>query len=379
MSKIVIPKIEIPFNRPAHIFAENTYQLVSRSRKLKPKYSGENFIRLKIDWDIEKIKTDILNATKKYKWWGWVRKNIDTPYTEKDKIRTYDEGIDDINRSSYYGGWSIKYNPIYCNLKNLSKEASGMGELPSPLSWFIFSNLGSKIYKELEESQQLIILTRIAVEKGYDAVIRRLIDQKLIDSNDIAKIKIPQHNLPKNLHHEKDSYFDTWSFTKFTDASKESGIEKLLSDTNCQVLRSRVAWQRGSFRNYRENSTETGKLTADRYNWHSDEETVHNTRIVIPIQTSNAYGIEIKNKSPVPLEIGYAYTWNTHIVHRQIQIDNESKLDRIYLVLGFNPWFNWSEKDNAWISNDYYEKIHPLDMVSEGLIIPSLKFNKELI
>jgi hypothetical protein len=79
------------------------------------------------------------------------------------------------------------------------------------------------------------------------------------------------------------------------------------------------------------------------------------------------------------LETGYAYTFNTNIVHRQLQVNNDSKLDRIFVILGFNPWFDWVSEEQAWVSNEYYGKIHPLDMLTEGLILPTIKFDKELV
>jgi hypothetical protein len=49
------------------------------------------------------------------------------------------------------------------------------------------------------------------------------------------------------------------------------------------------------------------------------------------------------------------------------------------VILGFNPWFDWVAEEQAWVSNEYYGKIHPLDMLTEGLILPTIKFDKELV
>jgi hypothetical protein len=378
MTQIKIYKKDVPANRPCHLWAEQNLGLTSLMSGLKSKHSGENFLRMKIDCDIDALHKKINDATNKYKWWGWINKNINTRHSEKNKVRTQQEGVDFLKRGSYYGGWSIKHNPIYCQSQGLQAEAGGMGELPSPISWFIFSNLGSEIYKSLEESQQLLPLTRIAVEQGYRAMIDRVVEYKLITQEQADNIKIPDNEKLSPFHKEKDSYFDTWSFTEWTDAAVESGIKDLTSNANCQVLRSRVAWQRGAFRDYRiQNRDYEGQN--DRWTWHSDEPVCHNTRLIIPIQTSSAYGLEIKNKKVEVLEKGYAYTFNTNIVHRQIQINNDTKLDRIFIVLGFNPWFDWIPEEQAWASNQYYGKIHPLDMLTEGLILPSLTFDKELV
>ena len=374
MTKVKILKSDVPKNRPCHIYTENNLGLISKMKDLKPKYSGQHLLKFQLDWDLNKLLTSIWQATEKYKWWGWVNKNADTHLSEKNKIRLPYEGVDLLNRGSYYGGWSIKSNPVYCSTYGISPEAAGMGELPSPISWFLFSSLGNSIYKKLEESNQLLVLTRIAVENGYKAMLEHLSTLQLVSNDELTKILIPAESLEKSIHNEKDSYFDTWSYTSFTPAAQESKIKNLLANTQCQVIRSRVAWQRGAFRHYRIKPD-----INDNYTWHSDEPIVHNLRINIAVKTSSAFGLEIKGSKPVILESGYAYTWDSNIVHRQIQVDNSSREDRINMIVGFNPWFNWDDKQQAWVSNEFYGKIHPLDMAMEGLVIPGMKFVKEEI
>ena len=373
MSEIKIYKGDVPINRPCHVWVEEKFKLIEKMNSLTPKYSGKDLLRLKIDMDVDKLLNGVEEATDKYKWWGWINRNKDSKRLEETKIIRDNEGVDFLRRGSYYGGWSVKYNPKYCDDMNLVPEGAGLGELPSPISWFIYSNLGNKIFRDLEESQQLLVLTRLAIEEGYGAVIRHLVQYGLITDKEATLIKIPNDQKLSPYHKEKDGYYDTWSFTEWTNAAIESGVKDITNSASCQVLRSRVAWQRGEFRNYRVNGDyENGN---DRWTWHTDEPVVHNLRVVIPIQTSNAYAMEIKPHSPTVLEKGYAYTWDTNIVHRQIQIDNSSKLDRIFVILGFNPWFNWIPEEQAWVSNEFYGKVHPMDMM-DGLVLPHVKFDK---
>jgi hypothetical protein len=370
---ITIRKKDIPENRTCHSWTNNNYRLVDTMNAMKPVYDGKNIIRYKLDWDIDTLRQRILDATNQYKWWGWVNRNANTKISYQNVLRRGNEGVDNFNRGSYYGGWSIKSNPIYCNNYGIAEEAGGMGELPSPISWLIYSAIGYDSYTKLEESGQLLILTRLSVEKGFDAVIARLKETNLLTDEQIGNLEKPPEDLPKSTHREKDSYFDTWSYSKYTDAASASGIDQLLATSTCQVIRSRVAWQRGAFRTYR-----TDPVINDQYTWHVDEPMSINTRIIVPIQTSEAFAIEIKGKKPVVLETGYAYSFDTNIMHRQVQIDNSSRLDRIFMVLGFNPWFNWDNDQQSWTTNEYYGKMHPLDMMAEGLMLPSLKFDSEI-
>lgn len=374
MTEIKIYKDEVPINRPCHVWIENKLNLIEKMNRLTPKHSGKDLIRLNLDVDVNEVLKGVEAATDKYKWWGWINKNEFSRKSEETKVRRENEGADFLKRGSYYGGWSIKYNPKYCEELGLLPENSGLGELPSPLSWFIFSNLGGKVYQLLEESQQILPLTRLAVEQGYRAVLDHLIKFNIISIEEANLVKVPVEEKLSPYHKEKDGYFDTWSFTDWTPAAMQSGIKDLTNSANCQVLRSRVAWQRGEFRDYRmhgdyENSN-------DKWTWHCDEPVVHNLRVVIPIQTSDAYAMEIKPHRPRVLETGYAYTWDTNIVHRQLQIDNSSKLDRIFVILGFNPWFNWIPDEQAWVTNEFYGKVHPMDMMAEGHVLPHVKFDK---
>jgi len=379
MNRIKIYKEEVPINRPCHVYIENNYNLIGLMNNLTPRYSGRNLLQMKIDIDIDNLYKGIKLATYENKWWGWINKNRYTIKKENQKtIKRFYDGSDFLNRSSYYGGWSIKCNPVYSERQCLTPESAGMGELPSPISWFLFSSLGADLYRTIEESQQLIVLTRLAVEKGYKHVLVRLVETGLITEEQAYTVKLPKEEKLSEYHQEKDSYFDTWSYTDWTSASKMSGVKELAESANCQLLRSRVAWLRGAFRDYRITDKRYEEEN-DRWTWHSDEPVCHNSRIIIPIQTTDAYAMEIKPNEPKVLKTGYAYTWDTNIVHRQIQIDNTDKTDRIYVVLGFNPWFNWLPNEQAWESNEFFGKVHPLDMIIDGHILPSIKFDKEIV
>jgi hypothetical protein len=378
MAKIKIYKEEVPVNKPCHVWIEEKYKMKEQMSKLIPMHDGKNLIQMKIDIDIDKLLTGINAATEKYKWWGWINKNKFTVNTENNKIRRSNEGIDYLNRGSYYGGWSIKSNPVYAAANGLQPENTGMGEMPSPISWFLFSSVGGEIYKKLEESQSLLELTRIAVEQGYKKVIEFLINRNLITLAQSLNIELPIAEKLNQYHVEKDAYYDTWSFTDWSNAAIESGIKEVTENANCQLLRSRVAWQRGEFRSYRIKNKDYENEN-DKWTWHSDEPIVHNTRVVIPIQTTDSYAMEIKPHKPKVLKKGYAYTWDTNIVHRQLQINNTDNTHRIYVILGFNPWFNWLPEEQAWESNDFYGKMHPLDMMVNGLMLPNVKFDKVLL
>ena len=46
---------------------------------------------------------------------------------------------------------------------------------------------------------------------------------------------------------------------------------------------------------------------------------------------------------------------------------------RIHLVLGFAPWFDYIAAEEAWIANEFFGRLHPFDMVAEGLLNPGIR------
>lgn len=72
------------------------------------------------------------------------------------------------------------------------------------------------------------------------------------------------------------------------------------------------------------------------------------------------------------METGRAYVYDTHKFHRAVCKKIE-KFDRIHMICGVSPWFDFDESTQCWKSNEYYGKIHPFDMLKEGLVSPVFK------
>jgi hypothetical protein len=58
---------------------------------------------------------------------------------------------------------------------------------------------------------------------------------------------------------------------------------------------------------------------------------------------------------------------NTDVPHRvYVRQPNDSL--RTNLVLGLTPWLDYDASDDSWSPNEYFGRMHPYDMVREGLI-----------
>jgi len=105
--------------------------------------------------------------------------------------------------------------------------------------------------------------------------------------------------------------------------------------------------------------------------WHRDEPIFHHLRFSIPIVTNTNFKIQVNKHSSTHLEPGYIYSWDTHLPHRMFnEISLQAK--RTHLILGFSPWFDFNSESEEWIQNEYFSKIHPIDMIQEGLVFDSL-------
>jgi hypothetical protein len=151
----------------------------------------------------------------------------------------------------------------------------------------------------------------------------------------------------------KNSYYDSYAFNQpNTVARKQFG--DFLSHFSRSMIRSRLSVIRAGARD---------SLHPD-YLLHRDEPVYENIRVNIPLTVSPRHYLQY-NDQDVNLKLGQAYTWDTNQSHRVHGVDST---DRINLVLGFSPWFDYDAEQQAWVSNEYYGECHPIEMVQQGLV-----------
>ncbi len=148
----------------------------------------------------------------------------------------------------------------------------------------------------------------------------------------------------------KNTYYDTYGFReRLPIVEKHLGF--LLDKFSMTLLRSRVAF----LNLYKKRPHSSG--------WHKDEYPTQLIRILIPLQTSKEYVLEIDgsdehgNSSYLHrhLPTGSAYIWNTRIPHR-VGLGERCFYDgdRIHLILGFSPWFSYNKENDSFVKSPYY-------------------------
>jgi hypothetical protein len=127
--------------------------------------------------------------------------------------------------------------------------------------------------------------------------------------------------------------------------------------------------------------TEYKRISDPEFNWHIDETPFCNLRMNIPLFTAPQYLMEIDSehvpmryKGRMPsghnlrwrghLSSGGCYSWNTELPHR-VFADGQPAVDRVHIVLGFSPWFDWDEAQRCWRANEQFGRVHPFDMLDQ--------------
>jgi hypothetical protein len=173
----------------------------------------------------------------------------------------------------------------------------------------------------------------------------------------------------------KGDYYDSYGFRQLTPAAGHGALGDLLRGFILPMIRSRLSVIRG----------DNPEALKDSYGWHRDESIFHNLRINIPIWTAPEYLLEIETVLPQPepgsttaqrlhLRHGFAWSWDTNQPHR-VFASGLTAQSRCHLVIGLAPWFHYDPASDAWSPNQWFGRMHPHDLIAEGLAHPLIRAN----
>jgi hypothetical protein len=168
------------------------------------------------------------------------------------------------------------------------------------------------------------------------------------------------------IYSKRNSHYDTYGLSYRTPASKHGYLGSFLDTCKRTMVRSAVRII------YADQEGPVGKDKYAGVTWHRDESMFENLRVNIPLITDPIFLLEQEGHPPVHLEAGYAYSWDTNILHRAYAKERAPK-HRIHLMLGFSCWWDFDEATGNWKQNEFFNKKHPKDMLIEGDVIPGLK------
>jgi len=166
----------------------------------------------------------------------------------------------------------------------------------------------------------------------------------------------------------RDSYYDTYGFRVPTTSAKTE-LAPLTSQLKRSMIRSRISVVRAR-------RVEPARFM---FGWHRDEEVFQNLRLNIPVVSAPEHRLQISASNAIPsepselakdvfLEPGSIYSLDTNIPHRPC-VSAVSEIDRIHVIVGVSPWFDYNEANDSWAPNEFFGKKHPFQMLLDGDVV----------
>jgi hypothetical protein len=344
--KIVVKLDDVPSRSTVHGWIDAKYKISEKFKDMPHEVVLDPYLKFKIkDFDYLKAAESVKEASDIYGWWGFL-----------SHFKNTDDLLSD--RAVYYGGFSIMHNPdLYYEVP---EHASALGEPKYNVHDFFTTELGRETWLKMEEKKITPKFYMAVFGGGLPAAKQFLLNENLITGKEEFDWNQPFKRIDGQL---RNGYFDTYGFRYLTSAAKHGYHGEFFKNRWLRnMCRSRTAYINGSL--YQEKIAD--------YMWHYDEPIFMNLRINIPLQTSDSYVFEIKDQYKGKFETGYAYTWNTEIVHR-VYAEKPDTTQRIHLVIGSSPWFDYIEEEKAYVSNEFFGEMHPFDMVANGHVIKNIE------
>lgn len=100
---------------------------------------------------------------------------------------------------------------------------------------------------------------------------------------------------------------------------------------------------------------------------HRDENQFESLRINICISNNGYFGLQYLGMNPNFPSEGDINFVNTDVMHRAY-IANRCDFQRTHLIINLSPWLDFDEVNDCWSPNRFFGKVHPIEMVKQGLI-----------
>lgn len=159
----------------------------------------------------------------------------------------------------------------------------------------------------------------------------------------------------------KHTYFDTYGFRHLSPAVVDSDLQEFVRSFRLSPTRGRIAVLDANYHD----------RIGEEFLWHRDEPIYENLRLNIPLVGDGTFKFQIEGQQPMITPVGNIYTADTHIAHR-VYATIKSPKKRIHLVLGFSPWLDYNQEDDSYTLNEFFGKIHPIDLLLQGISHPEI-------
>lgn len=342
MSRDIVYCKDVPEDKSIHVHLSQVFDLNQYRDKLpiRSKPNDAYLFRYRIPGaDAGALMEQADRVVANNGWWGFA-----SMYQESEV------------RDTYHGGFSITYNPYRTNVPIY---ASSLGQTKANVGKLFLSEAGSALVKLIEEKRWTEKFAKVVSEQGLAAGKAWLAERTEIDpSLDWSEAGFSGKQAPT-----RNGYFDTYRFMHMVPEMGEGAFARLFQQFQVRVCRSRCAWLRPG--------RKMSKFH-DEHLWHADEPLFTNLRVNIPLKTNPNFFLQDKIGGFKYLEPGYGYSWNTEVLHR-VGCYRDEGPERVHLVIGTIPWFDYLPEEDAFTPNEFLGRMHPIDMLVEGHIIQGLE------
>jgi hypothetical protein len=101
---------------------------------------------------------------------------------------------------------------------------------------------------------------------------------------------------------------------------------------------------------------------------HTDDSPFEILRVNVSITNNGDFGLQYGCAEPIFTKPGDNLVVNTDVRHRAY-IRQHNDFLRTNLVIGITPWLDYDQEKDSWSLNKYFGKVHPYDIVKQGLLI----------
>lgn len=180
--------------------------------------------------------------------------------------------------------------------------------------------------------------------------------QEINTTDYFGRVSIDMDNAPR------DDYLDILSFRNVNPVLYETApsVVDFLTELNFPVVYSTVRTLNGCLAMPTRFSSPEGGM-------HVDHSPFVGLRINICVSNDGNYGLQYQNGATVYSKPGDNLVVNADIKHR-VFIKDWNQFNRTNLIFSILPWLDYDWVSDSWSFNEYYGKLHPYDMVREGLI-----------
>jgi hypothetical protein len=266
-------------------------------------------------------------------WHGFLIANFGEGYGDKDL------------RSERLGGLSITYNPDYRQQDiNINCQTLGNKKYNLPPEQVNILDLRSEFFH---------IVNNQGAGPAWDFIYEKDIISKQVWEDEREYYHKWNYNPAAKNQTGKNTYSDALGFNRLTPACEEGYLGEVFGsiiNNGRTIVRGRII-----------------EMMFGDLHWHRDESFYMNFRINIPLYFDDSTMIATKQQE-MHMHPGYMYHFDTGLPHAVLRKHNRIR-KRINIILGICPWFDFHEEDQSWVSNEYYGRMHPVDMFKEGLLV----------